>query len=95
MIIKEEESFLYSKKSFDSLFNSFYGKKPTIFCYKKKDLLLIDYALRKALVKIRFDCSLSEIILTLHIICMVICGILTKKQDLQMFDNKSCVFSEN
>jgi len=95
MIKKEEESSLYSKKAFDFLFNSFYGKKPTIFCYKRKDLLLIDYALGKALVKIRFDCDDSEVILTLHIICMVICGVLKKRQDLRMFDNKSCVFAEN
>jgi len=85
---KEEESLLYSKRAFDALFNSFYGRKPTISQYKLKELIFIDSVLRKSLTKIRFNCSESEIILILNLVCMAICGFLNKNSNLDILDTE-------
>ncbi len=90
---KEENPPLYSKRAFDSLFNSFYGRKPVISCYKKKDLLFIDYALRQSLMNIYFEHGEPEVILMLNVLCMVICGALTTKREIQILNNKNCIIN--
>ena len=79
----------YSKKNIESLFRSYYGRKPTIQCYTEDELLLINYTLYQSLLKIRSGCTISEIVILLELICMVICGKIKNLSHLDILKNKN------
>jgi hypothetical protein len=86
---------LYSKKMFNTLFNSFQGAKIVLEKYKSDELLLINYALSNAWSKLRsieyvrdgFDDYESDLIL--KVLCLVACRSIKKISSIKFLKNKS------
>ena len=86
---KDENIPAYSYGMINSIFDERNNNKASISCYSYKGLLLINYAIKKTLIKIRAGCSQNELLILIEFIFMTICGIIKKEKTLDILENKN------
>ncbi len=81
----------YSSKMINSIMGS-YGRA-ALTCYTFDQLLLIYYTLVKTSIKIRAGCTESEIMISIYLIVLVVCGLLTKRNTIDgMLEYKKILY---
>lgn len=66
--------------------NGFYGNKPAIQCYSRKELVMVKRMLGNAREKTRSDCTDGEMLLMLEMLVGAICGKVSPKDVLKIME---------
>jgi hypothetical protein len=94
-IEKEQEVPAFSNGAIYSLFNGINGRRPSLGCYTHDQLILINYAINKAVTKIRAGCTKHELLIPIEFVFMTICGKINKEESLSILESKNLVTLED
>ena len=90
-----QPSSMFHPYAVSKLFEPRGRKKPPIQCYSRGELFLINYSLGKAFEKIRSGCTEHEILMTVELVFMTVCGKIKKMDTLNLLtSNKLMTLKE-
>lgn len=94
-IEKEKSVPAYTRWGINAIFDGRDGRKPSLSCYTHKQLILINYAINKAITKIRSGCTDNELLIQIEFVFMTICGKIKKVESLRILESKNLVTLED